>query len=249
MKLLYYIACIGNPDLNVKYTILIHNLEYIYNDIKEPFDVCINCYETDEEIYNNIFNVIKQLGFINNCYIYVKRGVLTELFLTNEYNTFVDNYDYVMFIMDDVKITDMQIQEMIRIKKLLNVSIISPKIVNSTHPFMYNHTGVTVNNFLEVYLLLLTPVDFKQFIGLYTVENKWMWGVDLLFGYYNIPVGIVYKFSAIHMLDSKSNKEEAFQGLLNYFAEYTPFESQIDVRNKYSIVISQYDDMGQSTAT
>jgi hypothetical protein len=242
MKFLYYLACIGNPDLDDKMRILINNLRYIYDDIKCPFDICVNCYETDETVYNHIFDKLRSLGFIENCYMHVKRGVLTEVFLTNEYNKLVDNYDYIMFIMDDVKIMDMNLLEMIRIKKLLNISVISPQIIGATYLYMYNNTGITINNFLEIYLVLLSPADFKQFIGLYTIENRWMWGIDLLFGYYNIKAGIVYKFSAMHMLPSKSNKNEGQQGLDIYFSSYTPFKNQSDILQKYSVFLLHYDD-------
>ena len=105
------------------------------------------------------------LPFITDCYLYVKHGVLTELFLTNEYNKIISNYDYIMFILDDVKIIDINLNEMIRVKDELNISVLSPRIINSTHSFMNKYNGITINNCLEVYLLLLTPSDFEQFLS------------------------------------------------------------------------------------
>lgn len=244
MRFLYYIACIGNPDLDKKMDILLHNLQYIHNDIKCNFDICINCYEDNESIYTDIFNRIKSVGFIDTIYKYVRKGILTELFLRNPYNKFVDNYDYIMFIMDDVRIVDINIIELIRIKKLLNISIISPKILYSTYPYMYIHNDITINNFLEVYLLLLSPLDFKQFIGLYTIENRWMWGVDLLFGYYNIPTGVVNKFVAIHELPSKAYNQDGMMRMFSYMCTHTPFNSKREILDKYTPIKYRYDDMG-----
>jgi len=242
MRLLYYIACIGNPDLDIKTEILISNLKYIYDDIQCNFDVCINCYETDEGTYTNLISTVNGLGFIDKCYCYVKAGVLTEVFLTNPHNKIVDHYDYIMFIMDDVKIFDMKLHEMIRIKELLNIRIISPKIINSTHAFMYIHNDVTINNFLEVYLLMLTPGDFNRFIGLYTIENRWMWGIDLLFGHFNIKAGVVNKFSAIHMLPSNSNKRDAQACLNEYMNLHTQFKDQYEISQMYPAVAYKCDD-------
>ncbi len=246
MRLLYYIASIGNPNLDIKTEILISNLKYIYDDIQCKFDVCINCYETDEATYTNLLSILNGLVFIDNCYCYVKTGVLTELFLTNPHNAVVDNYDYIMFIMDDVKIFDMKLREMIRIKELLNISVISPKIINSTYSYMHIHNDVTINNFLEIYLLMLTPCDFNRFIGLYTIENRWMWGVDLLFGHFNIKAGVVNKFSAIHMLPSKSNHKDARTRLDEYINTHSPFKDPWEIFQMYQAIAYQCDDMGEN---
>jgi hypothetical protein len=246
MRLLYYIACIGNPDLDIKTEILISNLKYIYDDIQCKFDVCINCYDTNESAYTNLQDIVNGLVFIDNCYIYVNAGVLTEVFLRNPYNKLIDNYDYIMFIMDDVKIFDMKLREMIQIKELLNISVISPKIINSTYNYMYIHNDVTINNFLEIYLLMLSPSDFKRFIGLYTIENKWMWGIDLLFGHFNIKAGILNKFTAIHMLPSKSNKCDAQACIMTYINAYTPFTDPWEILQKYRAIAYQCDDMGEN---
>ncbi len=246
MRFLYYIACIGNPDWDIKTEILVSNLKYIYADIQCKFDVCINLYETDDSAYDNLHSILNELDFIQRGYIYVKKGVLTELFLTNPNNKFIDNYDYIMFIMDDVKIFDMKLHEMIRIKELLGISVVSPKIINSTYTYMHIHNDVTINNFLEIYLILLTPSDFNRFIGLYTIENRWMWGIDLLFGHYNIKAGIVNKFLAIHSLPSKSNHIDAENGLITYMGEHTPFKNMQDIFQMYMAVAYQCDDMGEN---
>ena len=246
MRLLYYIACIGKPDLDIKTEILISNLKYIYDDIQCRFDVCINCYETDEGTYTNLQGTVNGLGFIDNCYVYVKKGVLTELFLTNPHNKIIDNYDYIMFIMDDVKIFDMKLREMIRIKERMNITAFSPKIINSTYTYMHIHNDVTINNFLEIYLLLLTPSDFNRFIGLYTIENKWMWGIDLLFGHFNIKAGVANKFTAIHALPSKCNHKDAEALLMTYINKHTPFKAPWEIFQMYRPIAHQCDDMGEN---
>jgi len=246
MRLLYYIACIGNPDFDIKTEILVSNLNYIYADIQCSFDVCINLYETDDSTYTDLYNILNGLDFIHHCYIYIKKGVLTELFLTNPNNKCIDNYDYIMFIMDDVKICDLKLREMIRIKEQLGISVISPKIINSTYSYMHIHNDVTINNFLEIYLVLLTPSDFNRFIGLYTIENRWMWGIDLLFGHYNIKAGLVNKFLAIHALPSKCNRIEAGACIMTYINTHTPFNDPWEIFETYRAIAYQCDDMGKN---
>ena len=235
MKLLYYIPAFGNPNSNIKYEILNHNISYIYNQIKNKFDICINFYNLSPIV---IFN-IKKNSCINKLFVHEKKGVLTELFLTNPYNSHIKEYDYIFFIFDHVKIVNIDIMEMIKIKKKYNFQILSPKIIKSTHKYMNKISkGISINNFLEVYLLLLTPNDFYTFLSKHTIENKWMWGVDLLFGYYNIKVGIVYNFTAEHMLYSKSNRKEAGQLMVQYIKKYTPYNNYRDICNNYKPIIS-----------
>ena len=58
MKLLYYLAAIGNPGLNTKIDILLSNLTYIHKKLSINFDIIINCYETENEtIYSSVKNI------------------------------------------------------------------------------------------------------------------------------------------------------------------------------------------------
>ena len=236
MKLLYYIASIGGPNLEVKINTLIHNINYIYNNINNKFDIIINCYEEDDMIIQNILNNIKQLNIINETFVYKKKGVLTELFLTNPHNNILTNYDYILFILDDVKIINLNIPHVIELKELHNIEIVSPKIIKSSHAFMNVYDNITINNFVEVYLLLLKPDELNKFFSLHTIENKWMWGVDLLFGYYNIRAGVINIYSAEHVLESNSNKREAYPLMDNYFKDKTYYNCIEEVWDIYQAI-------------
>jgi hypothetical protein len=231
MKLLYYIPAIGFPDLNIKLDILNKNLNYIYNKLKINFSIIINIYSDENIILQNI-NKIK---FLDNIFTYYKKGVLTELWLTNNHNEEIKNYDYILFVLDDVLIHDIDLTDMIKIKNLYNISLLSPKVIKSTHKFMYENNCLTLNNSVEVYFLLLNPNDFIKFSSIYTIENKWMWGVDLLFGYFNINAGVYNKYYVEHMLPSKSNKREAYKLGLIYIKKYG-FNNYNDIFKKYSNV-------------
>jgi hypothetical protein len=234
MKLLYYLAAFGNNNLDIKYNILIHNLNYIYNRTNEPFDICINFYTITEDIKVKL----RSLSFINELYIYEKEGaVLTELFLTNPHNIHISNYDYVLFILDDVKIINLDLKNMIEIKEKYKIEILSSKILKSTHEFMTHGKHLTITNAIEVYLLLLTPADLIKFFSLHTIKNKWMWGVDLLFGYYKIKAGILHTCEAEHVLPSNSNRYEASQLMDNYFKTYTKYSTIEQIYSDFPKVI------------
>lgn len=230
MKLLYYIAALGEPNLNIKCNILQHNIKYIYNYLKQSIDLCINFYTTSPEIIENL----KKNKYINKIFIYEKKGVLTELFLTNPHNSIIKEYDYILFILDDVKIVNINIMEMIKIKKKNNLEMISPKVIKSSHSFMNLYsTGLSINNFLEVYFLLLNPENFFKFLSLHTIENKWMWGVDLLFGYYNIKAGVYFNFTVEHVLPTRGGGGEALILSNKYIEKYTEFKSLHEIFRKY----------------
>lgn len=232
-KLLYYLPAIGNPNLNIKLDILNHNLNYLYNSINFSFDVSINCYEMDDNICDLIYNNVKKLKFIDNIYFYKKKGMLTELFLTNPYNKFVVNYDYVLFIFDDIKIKNIDLFNMIFLKNKYNIRILSPKVLNSTHNFMHKYNDITINNFLEIYCILLNDKDFKKFLSLHTLKNKYMWGVDHLFGYYEIKTGIINDYIVDHKIPTKSPRDEANKKMIEYIKENTSFNSFSDIYKKY----------------
>jgi len=229
MKLLYYLPAFGKNNLDVKYDILIHNLTYIYNNINTSFDICINFYT----ICDDIKIKLKSLHFINNFYVYEKEGILTELFLTNPNNKYTSNYDYILFVLDDVKIKEFDLGKLIEVKQKYNIEFLSPKILGSTHYFMNVYTDLTINNFLEVYLLLFTPADFVKFCSLYTLENKWMWGVDFLFGHYNIKAGVLNTYVAEHVLPSNSDHNTARPLMDDYFKTYTKYTCLEDIMNSF----------------
>ena len=232
-KLLYYLPAIGAPDLNTKLDILVSNLKYLYKNVKFNLDVSINCYEVKDENCDIIYNAVKKLNFINKIYFYKKKGMLTELFLTNPNNKFIDNYDYILFILDDVKIKNLDIFDMIALKKKYDIEILSPRVLKSTHNFMHKYNDITINNFLEIYCILLNNKDFKKFLSKHTIKNKYMWGVDLLFGYYNIKAGVNNKYYVDHILPTRSSRRDANIKMVEYLKEYTPYTNMGELFRNY----------------
>ena len=121
--------------------------------------------------------------------------------------------------------------------------MLSPKILKATHRFMnlYNN-GISINNCLEVYFILLEPENFYKFLSLNTIENKWMWGLDFLFGYNEIKVGIYFDSIVEHMLPSKSNRIEALRLCNNFIKKKTKFNNINDLKKRYKPIKQYYKD-------
>jgi hypothetical protein len=127
---------------------------------------------------------------------------------------------------------------MIEIKEMYNIEILSPKVTNASHPFMYEYNNLTINNFVEVYCMLMNPENFKKYLSINTIENKWMWGVDLLFGYFKMKVGVLNIFEVNHFIkDNVSNQNEATMLMNNYFQTVSHFNNISDVFQAYNPII------------
>lgn len=206
MKLCVYLAAIGEPYGTKKLILLENNLNKIYENVHENFDIIINCFDK-----NLSFEKINDLHFIDNIYIYRKNGVLAELWYNNKFNYLIKNYDYLILILDDVLIEKLDIDHMIRSLSKFNLKFVSPVIKNSTWNCMEKHLKcnnvVSINYILELYFFLMKADDFKLFLSLHEKDNIWTWGIDHLFDYYNINVGVSYKNECKHLIKGKNNKK------------------------------------------
>lgn len=236
MKFIYYLMCIGNPDLEKKLYILHKNLTYIHNNIRQKFSIVVNCYN-NKELIEKFLNK-SRYPFLDNIYIYHKKGILTEVWLTNPYNNILHQYDYILLMLDDVLIKNINISRMIDIKNKYKIQILSPRVIGATYKYMYSYNHLTINNSVELFCFLLTAKDFELFSSMHTIENKWMWGSDLLYGYFGIKAGIYHKDVVIHCLSSKSDKKTASELGIKYLQKFG-FKSFSDIRNVYWDVIKE----------
>ena len=102
MKFLYFLAAIGGPDLEKKFKILARNLIYIHHTLKQDFSIAINCYNSFDEVSE----FVKRFSFLDKVYFHSRpNSVLTELWFTNPYMRECDDYDEILFILDDVSIS------------------------------------------------------------------------------------------------------------------------------------------------
>jgi hypothetical protein len=120
---------------------------------------------------------------------------------------------------------------------------LSPKVIGGTWDYMrkYNNNVIGLANNIEIFCLLFDYNDFMKFMSINDVDNPWIWGVDLLLGYYNIKSAVYYKFCVKHMLPSNSNHGIAGGQMARYLNK-RGFKSVHDVNVKYKPIykIIQY---------
>lgn len=217
-KFLYYLSAIGENMLNDKLSILKENLLYIHKNINMDFDIILNCYDDD---ITKIQNMIHSFHFLNKIMIHKKKGRLVELWESNPYHGMISKYDYILYIMDDVLINNLDMKEFIDIKKKHKISFLSPKIMGGTWEYMRNRDNVLgFSNRIEIFCLLFDKDDFIKFMDINDIENPHTWGVDLLLGYFNIKSAICYKFMATHMLPSNTDGGKACSEMNNYLMKH-----------------------------
>lgn len=233
MKFLYYLAAIGYPNLDIKIEILKHNLSKIYNSINQNFDIIINCYD----INTNFYDIIQKFNFtfIDNIFIHNKTGILSELWLTNSYNNEIMNYEYILFILDDIKLENINIHKLISIKNKYDIEFLSPKILKATWPYMKHpkYKNLVITNRIEIYCILMNKHDFNKFLLINDINNPNIWGVDYIMSHFNIKTAIYHNNVANHILESKSDHTQAIKQMTQFLKKYG-YNSNNEIINKFN---------------
>ena len=226
-KLLYYLAAFGSPNVDSKYNILIHNINYIHDSINTNFDLFVNVY--DDTMFDTFIN--KQLfPFLNNIIIHRKKGILSELWIDNPYHNTLPNYKHILFILDDVKIHKLNMASLINIKKQYKIEFLSPAVRKATWSYMKpckTNNSLVLTHRLEIFCFLLKYKDFMKFMSLNSIDNPNMWGVDYMMSHYKIRCAINNDCVVEHMFKSASDHVSAINQMDIYF-KYHGFNSRED---------------------
>jgi hypothetical protein len=230
-NLMYYLAAFGSPNVDLKYNVLTHNLNYIHANINDHFDLFVNVY--DSTSFETVINK-NTFPFLNNIIIHRKKGILSELWIDNPYHNKLSNYKHILFILDDVKIHKLNMASLINIKKQYNIEFLSPAVRKATWAYMkpQNTNSLVLTHRLEIFCLLLKYTDFINFLNLNSIDNSNMWGVDYMMSHYKIKCAIYNECIVEHMFKSASDHVSAINQMDMYFKHHG-FESREDFLLKY----------------
>lgn len=216
IKIVYYLAAFGSPDVYEKYNILSHNLNYIHNSINTHFDLFVNLY--DDTNFESFVNK-EQFPFLNNIIMYRKKGMLSELWIDNPHHTSLSKYKHILFILDDVKIHKLDMSSLINIKEQYGIEFLSPAVRKATWAYMKPHktNSLVLTHRLEIFCFLLNYIDFIKFMNLNSIDNSNIWGVDYMMSHYKIKCAIYKKSIVEHMFKSASDHIVAINQMKTYF--------------------------------
>jgi hypothetical protein len=241
MKLLYYLAAIGPDQYEKKIELFFKNIDHIFRHMKDEMstiDVMINMYEDNPGFIDSIHTCKR----IDNVYIHKRKGVLAELWKTNPHHTVVKNYDMVFFILDDIELEDLHINKMLEVKEKHKLDIISPRVRKATHKWLMDSFKkdeyLLLVNMVEIYTMLITPDVFYRFMEVQDVENKWIWGVDMMLGHFGFKCGIYNDACVLHYFPNKTNNREASNSMMRYVKKHG-YDNTKQIKRKYPEIKSR----------
>jgi hypothetical protein len=172
--------------------------------------------------------------FLNNIIIHNKPGILSELLINNPYHDTLHKYDYILFILDDVKIHKLNMSSLINIKDHYNIEFLSPAVRKATWSYMKPNltNSLLLTHRLEIFCFLLKYIDFIKFINLNSIDNPNMWGVDYMMSHFRIRCAIYNDCVVEHMFKSASDHISAINQMDTYFKHHG-FVSREDFLLKY----------------
>ncbi|MHA2082112.1 MAG: hypothetical protein ACXABD_00020 [Candidatus Thorarchaeota archaeon] len=163
---------------------------------------------------------------------------MSELWFTNPYKDVYADYDEILFILDDVVISRLHIPLLIDMRNKHGIDIISPAIAGATWKYMLPNKPniLAITNCLEVYCMIMTPENFRKYLAINTFRNKWIWGVDLLFGYFGIKTAVYHGMDAHHIIPCAHGCNDEAKSLMIEYFHSKGFENLDDVRKQYPII-------------
>lgn len=212
--LLVFVSGFGNPYFTEKTNILRNNVRSILRGVAEgvwsKVDFKVALYENEIDIPDEIkcvpnLEVIRGPGFVS-CFI--KRIVTPEL---------VQAYDYVLLILDDVEVTNVNWKKVLTLKEITNSHVVSPSLtLDSAFQYQYmltcpdaTHTA-KVTSCCEYFSFLVDRVSYvHKFYQFLDEENPSGWGIDLiLFADKGVRTVIVNKeWTVKHYIKGQSYKD------------------------------------------
>jgi len=95
----------------------------------------------------------------------------------------VNQYEYIIVLLDDVEILNIDLDFMIDKYNQYNMDIMSPTVSNDSawaHKVMktYDRMMIREVNFIELFCYIMKPAVFHEWTSIMTHENTFGWGID-----------------------------------------------------------------------
>ena len=158
-------------------------------------EVSIHLYDYKNFNLDNIVTVDKIIQGDLNLY---------EVFIY--YDNYVDNYDYILILLDDVYLNNFQLDYMINNHEKHNLDISSPSITLDScwsHANMKtrNENNIDILYSLELFCYLLKPNSYHLWTSIMDPENGFGWFIDLnLYKILGLNLGLFHNLTVAHLI-------------------------------------------------
>jgi hypothetical protein len=218
MKLFILITGFGNAHIEHKFQILNNNIRRILNKSSGIFNkITINISVYEDNYVLSVEELLRGYTPPSNIDINInviyKKGIVGEFIYSLANPSIVNNYDYIMFFLDDIEIlNDIDWEYLLILKENSQSDIISPSMTKTS---LLENKNMIVDE-RNIYNAKIIPqceyfcyiMDIDTYINKYypllDIDNPWMWGIDLILGIVDIRVCLVNSFVIHHYYKSES---------------------------------------------
>ena len=180
MNFLLIIPGYGGKEWEIKSVCINKSINKIKNTCPENSNFTIKIFNYDSSPNNFNFGEFEEI---------IKPGILGEFIYNYVKPSLVENYDYIILMLDDIILQDnFNLKDALNILNLHNLDLISPSLtLDSIHTHReslvdLNNTSNNkigrICNFVEFFFYIIPSKSYNNYYSLFYKDTKWMWGID-----------------------------------------------------------------------
>jgi hypothetical protein len=218
-RLLLCVPGFGLPKLPEKLAMLQKNLALIHASKPATLHITLKMFFYSVKDYKPEW--FEDLPGIDEHDIQVEAGVIGQFIYKYVTPDVVNEYDYILFIMDDILLPDnFDISQFMTIYENNGLDILSPSLNTASarvvHKIMKNdpenvkkNTPLRVTTFCEFFCYLMSKASYTKYYAFLDERSKWLWGVDVVLYSNGMTMGILDLYAMRHTYLGGSNGSEA----------------------------------------
>jgi hypothetical protein len=240
-SLLVIIPGFGKPELDIKMTILKNNMNKLITSM-DFSSVRIHIFQ-----YDTGFEMPIDIAMNPSVTITKESGILGQFLYKHVTPNYVNQYDYLLILLDDVEIVDVAWSEVIMMKKLLKYDVASCCLKEGfmsfwdfTKHLSDKNIWIREQSICELFCYMMDAKSYEKYYQFIDIQNPWMWGMDLILqSKMNLQCAVFNKFIASHYIRGGHNNADARNQMKSYLDKYNTSwgheENQIKIKRIITI--------------
>ena len=204
LSLFVIVPGFGGRHITHKIDILHHNLKLLSTQC-DILDTVVFNYT------NQSYNLAEQLSGICHIEEKIGPGIIGQFLYKYVQPITVAQYDYVLILLDDIKLIEFDLSRAIKIYKKYSFDILSPGLTKdskySYHFMIGKHRYrkyVRQTNMIELFCYLMSPNAYNKYYSMLDENSRWLWGIDHSLHYQGFKCGIIDRCTMKHYYKGES---------------------------------------------